>query len=260
MLHEQCKTISWDQKLQHVFFFGPVACDQLVLASVCSPFTVPWLSLLAGPHRCPQGRWAGPAAVQPAHSRLTRCQCWTCSRWHQRWALGHDSTVSIYRTHLAPLEPAALHWKMIKARWSTMWQFSRGSGSQHEACNSVCFHKTIAIEWPRQGMKRHMTDQEQVKSGLRARRLTYSWLNMHTEKPSVTTMDRMMDTGRDVQKQFLALTCQSHRVWEWLSLGPPGGSGAWCLCDTRPGNGYKPDCGTAGTCTPEGDREGPHEV
>lgn len=50
---------------------------------------------------------------------------------------------------------------------------------------------------------------------------------------------------------FMRLTCRSHTAWGWQFLGRRAGFGAWCLCDKRPGNGYKPGCETTGTCTPE---------
>lgn len=73
---------------------SPLGCGPPFAA----PPTVPWWSPLAGPRRCPRGKWAGPGAARPARSRLTRCRCWMCSRWRQRWAPGHGSTASRYRT------------------------------------------------------------------------------------------------------------------------------------------------------------------
>lgn len=53
------------------------------------------------------------------------------------------------------------------------------------------------------------------------------------------------------RSKSIRLTCQSHTASGLQFQGPPAGFGAWCLCDTRPGNGCKPDCETTGTCTPE---------
>lgn len=50
------------------------------------------------------------------------------------------------------------------------------------------------------------------------------------------------------------LTCQSRTALGWHFQDQQVGFEAWCLDDTRPGNGCKPGYGTTGTCTP-GEKE-----
>lgn len=147
---------------------------------------------------------------------------------------------------------------MVEARWSR--KYSSGGERQstwnsREAFFGMFGDKTTVCEPTIQRGKKAYDGSTTGKVKIE----NWGYTNRQPSKQAHETQDsqhNMIKTDRDIQRRCLLLTCQSHRVWGWPSQDPPVGSGAWCLCDTRPGNGYKPDCGTAGTCTPEGGQRG----